>query len=309
MRWHDIVHVQKETIFDIVTPHSGTYGLNRIKHSTIKNDRMVFYPNHTDRFGHTIYGLAHEQFFFDNEYYVPSQFLPMLKCAGLDRSAYYLWWRAVAAAFMLRPNNATLDFVYRNRDPVIASVDGQCISTYVRHGDKGIEMKLVPFGQYAKQAKGLWESKDIPGFRNYTQPKVFYVASEDFEVYKEANTWGAKENVIVRRSNLSALVLSDRMRKVKQHDLERSTAKSRTFEYLSYILHLHDLSSCEAAICTMPSNYCRLVDELRSTVGGKANRIFIDLSVETCKAGPPCIRRNSLGNYVGKVHDPLLRLW
>eukprot|EP01042_Synura_sphagnicola_P003567 gene3567-4434_t len=52
-------------------------------------------------------------------------------------------------------------------------------------------------------------------------------------------------------------------------------------EYLSMIINLHVLLTCEAWVCTLRSNYCRLVDELRATVGGKADGIYADLSIET----------------------------
>ena len=44
-------------------------------------------------------------------------------------------------------------------------------------------------------------------------------------------------------------------------------------------------------VCTLASNWCRVVDELRVTVGGQVNGLFADLSEETCKL-PPCIGSN-----------------
>jgi len=90
--------------------------------------------------------------------------------------------------------------------------------------------------------------------------------------------------------------------------MERGFKKTREMEYFSYILHLADTILCEVFICTLPSNYCRLIDELRTTVGGKANRISVDMSVETCKTAP-CAREHGLGNYKGEVYDQNTRLW
>ena len=48
-------------------------------------------------------------------------------------------------AFLLRPNAETLELLQYHSDPVIREADGKCVSAYVRHGDKGLEMSLVPF--------------------------------------------------------------------------------------------------------------------------------------------------------------------
>ena len=60
------------------------------------------------------------------------------------------------------------------------------------------------------------------------------------------------------------------------------------YEYLSMMLNLHISLQCEAWVCTLASNSCRIMDELRATVGAKANRYYADLSIETCTA-PPCV--------------------
>jgi len=67
----------------------------------------------------------------------------------------------------------------------------------------------------------------------------------------------------------------------------QKTGDRNQLQYISYLLNLEYAIKCEAWVCTIMSNTCRIIDELRSTVGGKANRAFIDLSKETCKS-PPC---------------------
>ncbi len=53
-------------------------------------------------------------------------------------------------------------------------------------------------------------------------------------------------------------------------------------EYLSMILNIHYLIHADGWVCTLASNFCRLIDELRATVGGRADLAFVDLSKETC---------------------------
>ena len=107
---------------------------------------------------------------------------------------------------------------------------------------------------------------------------------------------------------MSRLILSDKRNTIRQHNLEQELPKNHEMEYISYLLHLSEIIRCDVMICTVPSNYCRLIDELRTTIGAKANYLNADLSQETCK-NPPCIRNFGLPNYVGPVYDPLTRLW
>ena len=48
-------------------------------------------------------------------------------------------------------------------------------------------------------------------------------------------------------------------------------------EYFAMVYDLDKHLRCEAFVCTFMSNFCRLIDELRATVGGKANRHYVDI--------------------------------
>jgi hypothetical protein len=56
------------------------------------------------------------------------------------------------------------------------------------------------------------------------------------------------------------------------------------------ILTLDGHIRCSAFVCTHRSNYCRVIDELRATVGNKANRMYADWTCE-----PPCIDSPNTG--------------
>jgi hypothetical protein len=245
----------------------------------------------------------------NSRYFVPKQFVPLLTCAGMRVGNQYLWWRAIAVAYFIRPNQATLKLLEQQQDQYLKNINGQCVSTYIRHGEKGIEMKLVGTSVYARVADQIWKQKQLPSGMLSEQQKVFYVASEDIDAMEHIKHWGKANNVDVRSSNLSETILSDKVKVLDQFDMEKGFPTSREMEYFSYILHLADTMQCEAFICTDASNYCRVIDELRTTVGGKANRLAVDLSAETCATGPPCYRNHGLGNSVGEVYDPKGKLW
>ncbi len=250
--------------------------------------------------------------------YIPSMFKDLLSCSAIGPDVYYFWWRAVAATYYIRPNRAALDVIESFDDPMITASKGNCVSTYVRHGDKGGEMKLVPFHFYAKTAETMWNTPGVvtgiyevkpvseeatkgKSFKEHIEPavtvgevpsdgydrRIFYIGTETKAVLNDAISWGRRNNIAVRFSNTTrdiVLGFSKRDSKSGAHD----------HEYISYLVNLRGSLMCSATVCTYPSNYCRVIDELRATVGGKANRYFADVSVETCKqkGGPPCIKRD-----------------
>jgi hypothetical protein len=68
------------------------------------------------------------------------------------------------------------------------------------------------------------------------------------------------------------------------------------FEYLSMFINLSELMKCDAYVCTLRSNYCRLLDEFRATIGEKPWADLADLSIETC-GHPPCINGQNITNF------------
>ena len=49
-------------------------------------------------------------------------------------------------------------------------------------------------------------------------------------------------------------------------------------EYLSMLLNLDLSLDCSSWVCTLRSNWCIIIDELRATVANKANLAQIDLN-------------------------------
>ena len=89
---------------------------------------------------------------------------------------------------------------------------GQCVSAYVRHGDKGVEMRLVPFRDYGMATLTLLE-------RSKPSSRLMFLGTEDYEVLNDARTWGMQNSVTIKMSNLSINILSDKRQSVKPHAL------------------------------------------------------------------------------------------
>ena len=125
----------------------------------------------------------------------------------------------MSVSYYVRPNAATLKALEKHRTLPIKldkkdkqnnqktalsipdENNGQCISIYVRHGDKGCEMKLVPFARYTEAVEILMarylNSSDpvVPGTKG--KPAIF-IGSEGNDVLMEAAAWGKEHGYQVR---------------------------------------------------------------------------------------------------------------
>jgi len=269
---------------------------------------------------------------------VPTQFLDMaLACLPMTSGQLHYWWRAVALSYLIRPNPRTLTWLAQQRacsncKHVVGDVQraehgpqphgryrtspwtyrgdllpaADVLSVYIRHGDKGGEMRLVPTSTYVRTMQSMFENGWVGGDRS-SHPnslprssvrssegvkRVVFLGTETPTVLEEVKHWCRLHNFTLLYTDLV-----DR-RDTVSGGLNRSVAVFRPhqghppLEYLSMILNL-DLSLRSAAwVCTLASNWCRVVDELRSTVAFKAEWVYADLSKETCSV-PPCISGSS----------------
>ena len=70
--------------------------------------------------------------------------------------------------------------------------------------------------------------------------------------------------------------------------------ENRLYEYMSFLLHLSEILHCDAYVGTPLSNFNRVIDELRLTVGFNANGFNVDLHDRSCS--PVCIRSYAAPN-------------
>lgn len=250
---------------------------------------------------------------FNSKHFIPFEVANMLNdCSPINKNFTYYWWRAVSVTFLIRPNEPTLALLANHRTLALSERD-MCIGMFVRHGDKGVEMSLLPFSTYAQTAKDMWEKGYVPKyiafndtnnrFYNMTnvgvidgvkighpppQPPSIFLTTEDPAVIKEATEWGAQNGWKVLYTNLFDRESVTARLDWQQQTKKGSVARHHDLEYISILLNLEYALRCEAWVCTLASNSCRVIDELRATVGGKANRYYADISKETC-SNPPCI--------------------
>jgi len=208
----------------------------------------------------------------------PILFEKLLHCAPVGSKKY--WWRQQAACFMVRPNERTIGMMdHWARE--IRSVDGYGIapcgsaSMHIRHGDKGREMELFSLDKYLEKLDYLRQNNNFP---ITSLPLPIFVSTEDDEVIRQMLTMNNTKNI-----NFFWL----------QEELHNGNMKELKLQGPNRILK--DLTTLRMALTsfafvgTLRSNWNRLIEELRSTVGQRARAPFYDLSsncsgVNDCKA-------------------------
>jgi len=218
----------------------------------------------------------------------PDVLHPIINCSPVISSRY--WWRAVAAAYMLRPRPETVALLDKHRPQVkfrsSGGEDEQCISIYIRRGDKHVEMKPVHTKYYLETAKALWDAGMVPGpgGSQTTSKGSIFIGSEDADAIDQAKAWGAGSGFKILYSNLfdRRADVSTGLDWIKQVKMKRKNQfKHHDLEYFSMLHNLDLHLRCAAFVCTLPSNFCRVIDELRA-VYGKITRPFAELGIPGC---------------------------
>jgi hypothetical protein len=136
---------------------------------------------------------------------------------------------------------------------------------------------------------------------------TLFITTEDPQVLVDAESWGAANHWTILFTNLFDRSQQTAYKTWDEQHKKGTVATHDVLEYISMILNLQYAIQCEAWVCTLASNSCRIIDELRATIGGKANRFYADLSGETC-SNPPCIedhgRINSFGERKRRLRQP-----
>jgi hypothetical protein len=221
---------------------------------------------------------------------VPEAFRKFIHCTSFIEGIAFYWWRSVSTAYLLRPNAPTRKLLKEYSTLDFNPNKEKCVSIYIRRGDKHVEMKLVKTIRYLEVAKMFYRTSMIPGLpeTNNSRPVIF-IGSEDPTAIDKTVAWGNQNNWKIIYTNLfDRKSVSAYMNNTEQVGL-RSTkvAKHHDLEYFSMLLNLQYHLQCEAFVCTMGSNYCRVIDELKATVAGKIHRHYADIT--ECN-NPSCVR-------------------
>ena len=214
---------------------------------------------------------------------------PVMKCANVDgdEKEKSQWWIAVATPYLLRPNQRAMHHVLKMRTFNLNDY-GPVIGVYVRYGDKGAEMKLVPLKQYTSAILDLWRSGAVHARlpKNRQTPGTngtIFLGTEDPRVIDAMTKWAAEQKfnllytTVLDRKRLGAGNLGNEGGPYN----DEYAHGHHELEYLSMMLNLDYFMKCSGWVHTMGSNYNWVIDEMRNTVAGKADLTAVDLVYHT----------------------------
>jgi len=201
---------------------------------------------------------------------VPQQFYPLLEDSGIPPAKRYYWWRAQAATYILRPNKNTEDSLRDLREAAFSGDHdlSEAISVHVRRGDKWRENKPVPNEAYDGAAQRMLEGASGDTCRPLR--RRLFVSSDDaaaVEYFRDETEW------TVEVADLGIYKPNTTMSSV-EYAQELGAAK----DMFGSLLNLQLALECGGFVGTLSSNWCRLIDELRSTIGCKADAPFLDVA-------------------------------
>lgn len=166
----------------------------------------------------------------------------MIPGASYARTDYLFWWRAVGAAYFLRPNERTYtELLKRRRAKLLGSkLRPGCITLYVRHGDKIIEMPVFSDSEYENAVLNLTRI-------NPSLTRQIFLSTEDpatvtFFMNAERN-WTMSYVDMPRKPDPKILMVAY-MRKHGFHE-----------EFLDGLLNLELSMECDGFVGTGSSNW------------------------------------------------------
>lgn len=265
------------------------------------SDTLVIQPEHLGRFRAGNF----------SRHYAPEVFWELLrKCSGLKRELEFHWWHAQSIAYIVRFNAGTRRLLDSLRDKLLhvrsrgshrqqklRSLPPGTVAMHVRHGDKAVEMPLLPFARYLREARRLAAGdryvrvlgpEFADGDEAFVYPQSFFasrtmfVSTEDPHVIEEAAALAEAP----RRESWDVIFTVENRTNAGVAAMRRERGNGRAT--LESLLNLELALEADAWVCTLLSNWCQLIDELRMTVAGKASAPFVNLVREGYRRGEGC---------------------
>lgn len=219
----------------------------------------------------------------------------------ITANALKVWTRAQMVGYSARLRHAVIESLYVLRQDMTMSQGWSQGSTeitpfplppntwsmHIRHGDKGREMKLVPFEAFARAAeqytvgtirKSTYTTDELQMMNPLQSRKYAFVSSEDASVFEEL-----KQSVSFIETetthNLAWHWWYSNIPRINSGPLQQLYSSSnRTAMTVIWMSQLFLALECDAFVGTRNSNWNRLIDELRGVWIGSARAPFLEVS-------------------------------
>lgn len=205
---------------------------------------------------------------------IPPVLQIFLDTSPVEPSKHFYWWRAQSASFVLRPNKKTLAEMQRHVLQIFPreKVQKGTISCHIRRGDKWTETAMTEDATYVHALEQLLVQAEHQGV--HLNREVF-LSTEDPQAiiyFENLKNWTTYYTVVPRKP--------DRNRSNQDYAREFGPAR----ELINSLINLDLALQSDAWVGTLSSNWCRLIDELRSTLRCKASGLYLDAQQELSTA-------------------------
>eukprot|EP00455_Lapot_gusevi_P013804 TRINITY_DN16809_c0_g1_i5.p1 TRINITY_DN16809_c0_g1~~TRINITY_DN16809_c0_g1_i5.p1 ORF type:complete len:386 (-),score=52.82 TRINITY_DN16809_c0_g1_i5:22-1179(-) len=240
-----------------VAPPSLHYYFVPISNCTLQHAQPIqYYANHTSAATfRSIYSVRHRESGGMKAQYPLSSIPPRWRHLGLS------WWRAQSTRYLLRKIQPPLaEALCRVKQEIAPyGFPRPLISVHVRHGDKWIEMDLLPFSQYMAAAEAIRKQNPLV--------RTIFLSTENQHVIEQARTY--KNWTFLYTHNL----------RLNVSPMESASVLGWETEAMISFVNLYLALEGDYFIGTRKSNWCRLIDELRQT-GNKMSNGYVNLGGE-----------------------------
>mmetsp|Transcript_5138 Transcript_5138/g.14782 ORF Transcript_5138/g.14782 Transcript_5138/m.14782 type:complete len:436 (+) Transcript_5138:231-1538(+) len=222
---------------------------------------------------------VNEKFLLENQgvtwprYTVPRRFEKLLEYSHIPAPRRYYWWRAQAAAYVVRLNERAANTVRQLRAQRFDRAGSlqNAISVHIRRGDKWRESAPTSDAEYDFAATYLYDSNAASCQGSTCLGRKIFLSTEDpvaIDFFVNHTRWG------VRYVDNPAILKPDTQKWSHEWAAEIGPSK----DMLGSLLNLQLAIECSGWVGTLSSNWCRLIDQMRATVGCKAHMPFVDAS-------------------------------
>ncbi|CAF1542432.1 unnamed protein product [Adineta ricciae] len=222
-----------------------------------------------------------------------TQALLQYSAVPITPTAIKYWWRGQATAYILRLNELSLSKIRALRlDPLLHTgftvdksskllqnipvpfpMPAHSFNIHVRHGDKGKEMRLIPFRQYVEEAE--WFAKQNPN----SYHKLAFLSSEDPSIFDEAKQiTSVTFDYGLTSPNENWIWYMSKIKRLNTGPVQQLRVfQSRSDATLSWLLQLFMALECDGFVGTLNSNWNRIIDELRCIWTDKCMQPYLEV--------------------------------
>ena len=208
--------------------------------------------------------VKHTETFRDKNHF-PRPLLAYISGSSVRPNKYIHWWRAISTAYIIRLNERTLAAIEERKRHIypFGNVPVGTIAVHIRRGDKWREDVPIHDSQWADVLESLYKRHQ----REWGLRKSVFLSTEDestVNFFRNLSGWNVSYTQVQRFTDkeLSPMQIAIKIGKVN--------------EVLNSLVSLDLSLQCDAFLLALSSNWCRLIDELRSTVRCKAGNPLMD---------------------------------